>query len=291
MAELAPLTAPGDYRLGFAGDTFNTAWYLRQARPDAQVSYLSAVGRDPMSEQMLAFMERAGIKTDFVARIEQRSVGLYLIALKDGERSFSYWRDASAARLLAEDEAMLTTAIQSADLIYFSGITIAILTDAARLRLLRVLAAARAQGRTIAFDPNLRPQLWADLDNMRTAVTQAAAVSDIVMPSFEDEAAHFSDATPQDTAERYLRAGATSVIVKNGAAPIHFAEDNVRGDVEVQPAPKVIDTTAAGDSFNAGFLATLDSGAAIQTRIEGAAQVAAQAISGKGALVPLTPGT
>ncbi len=287
MAELAPLDTQGDFRLGFAGDTFNTAWYLRQLRSEAQVAYFTALGSDDISDRMLGFMAGAGIDTAHIARCPERSVGMYLISLKDGERSFSYWRDTSAARLLADDETALAEAVRGAELIYFSGITLAILSDAARGRFLRALKSARAQGKTIAFDPNLRPRLWPDQGQMIAAIMQGAEVSDMALPSFEDEAAHFGDADPQATADRYLRAGASTVIVKNGAEPVHFIHQGVKGVVPVARIGRAVDTTSAGDSFNAGYLATLDAALPMESRITLASAVAGQVIAAKGALVPL----
>lgn len=287
MAELAPLDRPGEFRLGYAGDTFNTAWYLRQLRGDAQVSYLTTVGCDDISNRMLDFMEGAGIGVGHITRSSERSVGMYMIALKDGERSFTYWRDTSAARLLADDHANLAAAMESADLVYFSGITLAILSDRARDRLLQAVKSTRRQGKRIVFDPNLRPQLWRDNEEMTRVIMKGAEVSDIVVPSYEDEAMYFGDVDPQATADRYLGAGAYRVIVKNGPEPVHFIDGNVRGEVSVAPAERLVDTTSAGDSFNAGLFATLDTDVPMPDRIALAATVAAQVIGGKGALVTL----
>ncbi len=287
MAELAPLDMVGDYRLGYAGDTFNTAWYLRQLNPDQDVSYLSAVGCDAISADMLRFMAEAGIGTDHIARCPGHSVGLYMISLIDGERSFSYWRDTSAARLLARDETAMIAAIDAADLVYFSGITLAILSEVARERLLRVLQDARAAGRTIAFDPNLRPGLWPDPKEMQTAIMQGASVSDIVLPSFEDEAMHFGDPDPQGTIARYAAAGATVVIVKNGADPVLALYDGATLRVDVPKVGRVVDTTSAGDSFNAGFLTGWGETLPMAARVRRASAVAGQVVGGKGALVTL----
>ncbi|MGP6089616.1 sugar kinase [Antarctobacter jejuensis] len=287
MAELAPLEVSGDFRLGFAGDTFNTAWYLRQLQPDIEVSYLSGVGCDDISDRMLRFMQEAGVGTTHVSRHPGRSVGMYMISLNNGERSFSYWRDTSAARLLAEDDAALGAAFASANLIYFSGITLAILDDAARSRLLRRLEVARAMGKTVAFDPNLRPRLWPDEARMKQAITEGAKVSDILLPSFEDEAAHFGDADPVATAERYRSAGASTVVVKNGPDPVYVLHQGTRFEVAIAPVSKLIDTTSAGDSFNAGFLADWGSDVPMSARVQKAAAVAGQVVGGKGALVPL----
>ncbi|TNF19359.1 MAG: sugar kinase [Rhodobacteraceae bacterium] len=212
---------------------------------------------------------------------------MYLISLNNGERSFSYWRDTSAARLLADDEVAMAAAMESADLIYFSGITLAILDEAARGRFIDALKAARARGRTIAFDPNLRPRLWQSAGQMTAAIMAGAEVSDLVLPSFEDEATHFDDADPAGTAARYLAAGASSVIVKNGADPVHYAHDGARGEVGLAPIARVVDTTSAGDSFNAGYLATEGLDLPLPDRIRVAAALAGQVIGGKGALVPI----
>ena len=287
MAELAPLEMAGDYRLGYAGDTFNTAWYLRRLRSDIDVAYFSAVGTDDLSTDMIRFMDSEGVRTKFIARLPGKSVGLYMISLNDGERSFSYWRDNSAARLLADDVEAFATAVDSSKVIYFSGITLAILADDARNTLVNILNKARAKGCTIVFDPNLRSRLWPDADAMRHAIIRGGEVSDIVLPSFEDEETHFGDANPLSTVERYARIGATCVIVKNGRDPVHFLHNGETGTSPVAPVAQIVDTTSAGDSFNAGFLATLGTPLSIGERIAMANSVAGQVVGGKGALVPL----
>ncbi|MDP2734539.1 MAG: PfkB family carbohydrate kinase, partial [Hoeflea sp.] len=167
MVEMAP-TANGEYHLGFAGDTLNTAWYARRTfNQDWDIAYLTAVGEDAISDRMVGFIGDAGIETGFVQRLPGCTVGLYLIQLDNGERSFAYWRSDSAARRLADDPELLDAAFASASVIYFSGITLAILSPQSRLRLLGSLAAARRNGATVAFDPNLRPRLWDTAETMR----------------------------------------------------------------------------------------------------------------------------
>ena len=95
MAELAPSGGPGAFQLGFAGDTFNTAWYMAQIAPGIEVSYLTAVGEDTLSDDMRAFFRASGINDAHVRTIKGATVGLYLIHLENGERSFSYWRSRS----------------------------------------------------------------------------------------------------------------------------------------------------------------------------------------------------
>ncbi len=287
MAELSPTDRTGNYRLGFAGDTFNTAWYLRRILGDAQVAYFTVVGADALSDQLLAFISCAGIDTSGIRRIDGSTVGLYLISLKDGERSFSYWRDTSAARRLSDDPAALGEAMANADQVFFSGITLAILDAPGRARLLGALRDARAKGRTIVFDPNLRPRLWASAEEMTASTMAGAEVSDIVLPSFEDEASFFNDRDATATANRYARAGAETVVVKNGGDAVSYRNGQEGGTVDMPIVRNVVDTTAAGDSFNAGFLAAYHTGKPMRESISDAANIAGQAIRGKGALVPI----
>lgn len=285
MVELAPLSAPATFQMGFAGDTMNTAWYLRQLLPNAQIEFCSAVGTDEMSTQLIGFMSDAGIGTTHVIRRKDKSCGLYMISLVDGERSFSYWRSDSAARTLARDLDPLIAAMVDADVVYFSGITVAILPDADRANLLFALQRYRAGGGTVVFDPNLRPRLWSDTQNMVSAIMDAANVSDIVLPSFEDEAAWFGDAGPADTAKRYADAGARRVIVKNGPNQMIAYEDGTFTQHLPETVDNVIDTTAAGDSFNAGFIATRLSGGTIKESVNAGASLSAKVIGMRGALV------
>jgi len=285
MVELAPLANESEFKLGFAGDTFNTAWYLARLAPAAQVSYFTAVGDDSISAQMRSAIRDAGVDDSFIKVDPTRSVGLYMISLNNGERSFSYWRGQSAARRMVEDEAVLLKALAAHDLIFLSGITLAVLEQPGRDRLIELLGQARSQGKIIAFDPNLRPRLWANDQEMTSAIMDAAAVSDIALPSFEDEAQYFGDASPQATLERYQKAGATTVIVKDGADPVLFQSPDESGSYAVPPIAEVVDTTAAGDSFNAGVFAGLMSRQALSQGVEIASKLAGKVVQSRGALV------
>ena len=285
MVELAPTDEPDRFGMGFAGDTLNTAWYLRRALPgDWRVDYLTAVGTDAVSARMLGFLAAAGIGTDHIVRMPDRTVGLYMIELKDGERSFSYWRGQSAARRLAEDAARLDAALAGAGVIYLSGITLAVLEGGGRDTLHAALRKARAAGSVVAFDPNLRPRLWPDGATMCKAVMEAAALADIILPSHEDEASHFADADLAATAARYAGAGAGLVIVKNGGGEILTLDHGAAATHVPETVEKVVDSTAAGDSFNAGFLAARLTGADLAASVRAGARLAAHVIGHRGAL-------
>lgn len=286
MVEMTP-DGQGRYRMGFAGDTFNTAWYARRLLPaETTVAYRTAVGTDALSERLIAFMRDEGVVPD-AARIAEATVGLYLVHLERGERSFTYWRQTSAARHLAQGLSRLPHVEGAGDVAYFSGITLAILPESDRGVLLDRVAQARRQGVTIAFDPNLRPALWGGGDEMRMWISRAAATSDIVLPSYEDEARHFGDADPAATVARYRSGGAETVVVKNGPAPALGIDAEGRecrvAPPEVDP---VVDTTAAGDSFNAAVLAALMQGRDLAEAMTQGCRLAARVVSQRGALVP-----
>ncbi|PWK64068.1 sugar kinase [Aminobacter sp. AP02] len=277
----------GLLRQGFAGDSFNTAYYVRAFLPELQpVDYFTAVGTDTISDEMLAFVEGTGIGTSFVRRVPGRSPGLYMIHLKDGERSFSYWRSASAARLLADDGDALRKAIDPSEVIFFSGITLAILAPEAVATLLAEIGRAKAAGKLVAFDPNIRPRLWDDAETMRRTITAGAAAATVVMPSFEDEATYFDDASIEATIARYRALGIDKLVVKNGAEGITLSVGGNETFVASVAASKVVDTTGAGDSFNGAFLARyIETGDHVGAA-EFAARVAATVIVHHGALLP-----
>ena len=282
MVELAQV-GPDTYRRGFAGDTFNTAWYARRCLPQGwDVAYGSAAGTDATSAEMAAFMEGEGI-TPLLREVPSRTVGLYMISTEAGERSFSYWRDTSAARLLADDPSWLERTIASADMVHFSGITLAILSPGHRARLCDALSASPA---TVSFDTNLRPRLWESEETMKQGLTLGASAASIVLPSFDEETALFGDATPEHTVARYREAGASTIAVKNGGAPLALATPE--GDTTLPPAQveTPVDTTAAGDSFAARFLSGLATGEAPEAAARAAMALAAKVIRAPGALVP-----
>ncbi len=176
-----------------------------------------------------------------------------------------------------------------ADTVHFSGITLAILEERGRANLFEALRQARVAGKIIAFDPNLRPRLWSGLAEMAETVMQGARLSDIALPLHEDEASHFGDADPEGTAARYADAGAATVIVENGAAPVHYCHDGKNGTVEIPALAEVVDTAAAGGSFDAGFMAARSGEYGVADSILAGARVAGRVIAGRGALIPLGP--
>lgn len=238
---------------GFAGDTLNVAWALRALLPEGwAVDYLTRLGDDGFSEAMLAFFAEAGLGTGLIARDKGGRPGLYTIATDaQGERRFDYWRSAAPARRLADDPDALRAALAGAALVYFSGITLAILPEAGRRALLEALSASGAR---IAFDPNFRPALWEDADTARRWSETAAAAADIALPTHDDEAAAFGDPDAAASLARYAALASESV-VKDGPNPTRWALGGESGAVEIPRMVAPRDTTGAGDGFNGVYLA------------------------------------
>ncbi|MGH8221069.1 MAG: sugar kinase, partial [Steroidobacteraceae bacterium] len=189
MLELTAMVG-GAARLTFGGDTFNTALYL--ARLKLAPCFLTALGADPFSQEMLAGWQAEGVRTHLVTRTAGRLPGLYAIRTSpSAERSFFYWRRESAARALFESSAC-SAALEpaaEADLLYFSGVSLSLFAPAGRALLHDIAARVRRRGAEVAFDPNYRPACWKSADEARAAVAEIAPAVSIALPTLEDERA------------------------------------------------------------------------------------------------------
>jgi 2-dehydro-3-deoxygluconokinase len=290
MVELSNLDArAGRIDFGVAGDTLNTAIYLKRALGEAaEVSYLTALGDDAFSDRMVTVMEEEGLDTSRIARLKGRLPGIYAINLDDkGERTFTYWRSESAARSMFGEGALDAEALGSFDLLFLSGITLAILPAEHRTKLVGQCSWLKAMGRTVAFDTNYRPRLWASEDEARAAFSMMWDASTIALPSRDDEERLHPGESVPELFERLARKGLREVALKDGAAGPHlWAEGRALPRGTFPPAPRVVDTTAAGDGFNAGYLA-----ARLRERpVEEAAQeghaLASRIIGVRGAIIP-----
>lgn len=281
---------PASMGLSYAGDTLNTALYLARVAPPGliAVDYVTALGDDPYSDAMLAAWRAERIGTAAVARLPGRLPGLYLIHLdEDGERHFFYYRSAAAARALFTDPATLPglATLARCDLVYFSAITLSILGEDARGRFLAALAATRAKGGRVAFDSNYRPAGWPDAETAQRVVARFLPHVDVALPTFEDERQLFGDADPAATARRYAAQGVAEIVVKLGVEGCFTFAD---GPQVVAVPERIVptDTTAAGDSFNAGYLAARLLGADNASAALAGHRLAGAVIRHRGAIIP-----
>ena len=245
----------GAWRVATAGDALNVATHL--ARFGRDVDFITALGADPISAHLRQAWAAEGVGVGHVLTDASRAPGLYAVSLDAaGERSFTYWRADSAARALFSlpgVEAALAAA-QSAPLLYFSLITLAVTPPQGRERLLQLCADVRAAGGRVAFDTNYRPSLWNDAGAARKAAARFIAVADIGLPTFDDEALLFGDEDPEQTAARWRGAGVAEVAVKLGRDGCLLSGAEAQ-EIVAPPTPiDPIDTSGAGDAFNAGYL-------------------------------------
>jgi 2-dehydro-3-deoxygluconokinase len=279
--------------LSFAGDTLNFAIYLRRLLPLAgfDIHYVTALGCDCYSDSMLKNWQQEGINTDLVCRVPNKLPGLYLIRTDEaGERTFYFYRQNSAARELFKSCAVLDLPqrLLTMDYIYLSGITLAILDAESREHLWRLLEKAKQKGIKIIFDSNYRASLWPTVETARTTIEHALQWVDIALPTFVDDHALFGDVTPQACAQRLLRNGITEVIVKCGSEPTFIATIDEQKNVPARTIEKVVDTTGAGDSFNAAYLAARLLGIEPIKAVQWGHQLAATVIAYPGAIISPT---
>lgn len=278
----------GRFAQSCGGDTFNTAVYL--ARAGIEVGYATALGDDPFSERILALATAENISTDLMLRVPGRLPGLYLIETTEaGERGFTYWRDASPARELFElpDWPRVADALVRARMIYFSGITLSLYSNAGLGRFLATLELARKNGAKVAFDGNFRPKGWnGDLGRTRTVYMEALKRVDIALPTYDDEAVLWGDPSPEATVDRLQAFGIGEIAVKNGPHSALIASDGSREFVPVAEVVQPLDTTAAGDSFNAAYLAARLTGAVPSIAASAGHRLAAEKLRHRGAIMP-----
>ena len=281
-----------DGRFGMAcgGDTFNTAVYL--ARAGADVSYATALGDDSYSDSIISLAAAEGVKSDLVLRVPGRQPGLYVIETDSkGERRFHYWRDASPARELFElpDWGRIAESLMTARLIYFSGITLSLYSNQGLGRFLAVLEVARQQGVKIAFDGNFRPHGWkGDLQRTRTVFMEALKRVDIALPTYDDEAVLWGDPSPEATVERLQAFGIGEIVVKNGPNSALVSANGRQEFIPVMEVVEPVDTTAAGDSFNAGYMAARLAGESPAAAAAAGHRLASEKIRHRGAIMPRT---
>lgn len=261
MLELSKTDSTLQY--SFGGDTLNTAIYLSRLTPStaAEISYLTGLGSDPFSREMLKNWQSENINTDMVHISKSKQPGIYAIeTAEDGERSFYYWRNDSAAkywlRELQEHQLDdLANVLCHYNIIYLSGISLAILPVDCRERLFKLLTLCHESQVQIIFDNNYRPALWESIDVARNTYERLLRLTDTAFLTFDDEVLLYGDETEQDSIARTQQLGVKEIVMKRGSDDCYVITDNEFITVTANKVDNVVDTTAAGDSFSAGYMA------------------------------------
>ena len=279
---------------GFGGDTLNTSVYIaRQVDAnELEVHYVTALGEDNFSQQMLDAWQQENVHTELTQRLEHRLPGLYYIETDStGERTFYYWRNEAAARFwLESDQAQAICAeLAQFDYLYLSGISLAILNAASREKLMALLTQCRANGCKVIFDNNYRPRLWASREETQQVYQQMLTCTDIAFLTLDDEDLLWGAKPVEEVIHRTQAAGVREVVIKRGAESCLVA---IQGEPMLEvpavklPKEKVIDTTAAGDSFSAGYLAIRLTGGSAEEAAKRGHLTASTVIQYRGAIIP-----
>ena len=280
----------GQATIGVAGDTYNTAVYISKLASTSRVdiTYVTALGIDQFSKRILSEINRHGILSDHMEYRDTRMPGLYAIDTdENGERSFSYWRGQSAARTLFQEPCEIKLEnLFHFDLIYVSGITMAILPHETRWNLISFLTEYRKSGGKLAFDSNYRARLWENIDTARETTMAMWSITDIALPSLDDEMELFEENTQEDVLKRLKDAGVKYGAVKRGInGPLAIDENS--SSTTFEKVANVVDTTAAGDSFNAGFLYRYAIGGNLEDALLTGHELASKVIQQSGAIIEL----
>ena len=288
MIELAA-AQDGTAKLGVAGDTYNTAVYLARdlRRAGISVSYVTALGCDSYSDRIIAAMSARGIDAGHTERRPGMMPGLYAIDTDErGERSFSYWRSDSAARTLFSEPCEFGfEVLEQFDMVLLSGITMAILPSEVRSNLIRHLRAFSRSGGTFVYDSNFRPALWESVEAARQVSRELWQIADIALPSLDDEIELFGEAGEADVIRRLRAVGVERGALKRGS----LGPRNLSGpqpSAPLGPVKKVVDSTAAGDSFNAGYLGAVAQGHGDDAALAAGHALASHVVGFRGAIVP-----
>ena len=285
LKQAQPGQGLGLYSRGFGGDTLNTAVYL--ARLGVAVDYVTALGDDPLSSEMIAGWQAEGVGTAKVARLPGKLPGLYLIMTDtSGERRFFHWRESAAARSLLDlpESENLLQSLSSYDLVYLSAITLSIFTESGRGRLLAALRQARGRGTRIAFDTNFRARGWPDLDIARRVFREAFETSDIALASTEDLLPLYAGES-KDGLLAKIPGGEAVLKLAEPVSIVRFEGNSQR--IEAEPVTStVVDTTAAGDSFAAAYLASRLAGGDPLEAARAGHRLAGVVVCHPGAIIP-----
>jgi 2-dehydro-3-deoxygluconokinase len=279
----------GNLRQTFGGDTLNTAVYLaRCGGAGLKVHYATALGDDSLSTGLLERWAAEGVQTGLVQRLPGRLPGLYLIELDEGgERRFHYWRGQAAARSYFDTAATaLEEQADALDALYLSGISLAILPQAGRERALALMARMRAAGKVVAFDNNYRPRLWDSTADARYWYGRAFAASTVALITADDHQALHGLADLDAAVAAAQALPVAEIAIKRGALPTRVGLNHVWQDVPTEAVSRVVDTTAAGDSFAAGYLGQRLRGVPPDQAAAFGNRLAARVIQHPGALIP-----
>ncbi len=278
--EPGPLEEVRSFDKRTAGAETNVATGL--ARLGLNVGWLSRLGSDSMSRFLLAEFTRAGIDCSRVVQDPAQRTGfMFKGRVDDGtDPPIEYHRRGSAASQLTADD-IDAAWLGRARHLHVTGVFPALAPNTLAATH-RAIALMRERGRTISFDPNLRPALWPSAAAMRDTLNALAASCDWVLPGLDEGRQLTGRDSAQDIAAFYRARGATLVVVKLGADGAWFDGEGGRGQVPAFPVARVVDTVGAGDGFAVGLISALLEGRPVPDAVRRGAWIGARAVMSPG---------
>ncbi|PJG85219.1 sugar kinase [Conservatibacter flavescens] len=239
-----------------AGAELNVAIGL--ARLGFKVAWQSRVGQDSLGDFILNVLKKEKILTALVSRDKQYPTGFLLKSkVEDGSDPLvEYFRKGSAASYLSPTD-LNPEYCSKARHLHLTGVGAAISESSYQLAL-ALADNMKALGKTISFDPNLRPSLWKNEETMKNCLNQIAVKADWFLPGIKEGRILTGLTTEQEIADFYLQRGVKAVIIKLGEQGAYFKDNQgEQGYVNACLVEHVVDTVGAGDGFAVGAISAL----------------------------------
>lgn len=269
------------YLQGFGGDTSNAV--IAAARAGARTTYLTRLGQDAFGDALMALWQAEGVDASGVERDSEAPTGIYFVTHGPKGHEFSYLRAGSAASRMTA-QWLPRSLVRQSKILHVSGISLAI-SATARDTVFEAMNEAREGGTLVSFDSNLRLKLWT-LEEARPAITRAAGLCDIFLPSVDDVAALSGHGDPDAIVDWSHSLGAKQVVLKLGGAGALVSDGHSRQRIAGHHV-ETVDATGAGDCFCGNLLARLAAGDSVFEAARYANAAAALAVQGFGAVAPL----
>ena len=264
-----------------AGAELNVATGL--ARLGLKVGWVSRVGNDSFGRFVLNSLKKEGIDAQGVTLDERYATGFQLKSkVENGtDPIVEYFRKGSAASHLSVadyNEAYFSAARH----LHLSGVAAALSPSSYEL-LAHTARTMKAQGKTLSFDPNLRPVLWKSEAEMVEKLNRLAFQADWVLPGLREGMILTGQQTPEGIADFYLRHGVKAVVLKTGADGAWYkTADGEKGSVAPVKVDNVVDTVGAGDGFAVGVISALLEGRTLHQAVTRGNKIGALAIQVQG---------
>ena len=278
----------GEMVKSFAGDTYNTAVYAKRFNPQLTLQYLTGLGEDHFSQEMLTAGENHGLDFSLSMPVNKAAIGIYAISTDDaGERSFTYWRKNSAATYLMKtvNVSLLLDKCQSLKYVYFSGISLAIMDEEDKRTLLELIVQLKHLGAEIVFDPNYRPSMWNDVTHTQHWLTQCYKLADIVLPGLDEHKTLFGHQTKNEIVSYFKNFAVKELVIKCDNDGVFCITADGEYHVPFTPAAQQVDSTAAGDSFAGTYIAARATGRSVKQSLIDATDVARVVVQHPGAII------